>query len=106
MVHGSYRFRASIPRIRSVLSILRTCLNRDTLAEATESHLLQPPRADRADTTDIQLQKALRTLNTNLKRYEQVMGTMEAGESRAGDAFGYLGFIGRAWAGIFRSRGW
>jgi hypothetical protein len=34
------------------------------------------------------------------------MGTMEAGESRAGDMFGYLGFIGRAWAGILRSRGW
>lgn len=72
----------------------------------TESHLLQSPRSDTLDTPDIRLQKALRTLEKNLKRYEQTMGTIEAGESRAGDMFGYLGFIGRAWAGIFRSRGW
>lgn len=71
-----------------------------------ESHLLQPTRSDRVDTPDIRLQKALRTLDTNLKRYEQVMGTMEAGESKVGDMFGYMGFIGRAWAGIIRSRGW
>ena len=72
----------------------------------TESHLLQPPRSTEHASSDIRLQKALRTLDTNLKRYEQVMGTMEAGENKAGDMVGYMGFIGRAWAGILRSRGW
>jgi hypothetical protein len=34
------------------------------------------------------------------------MGTLETGENKAGDMVGYMGFIGRAWAGILRSRGW
>lgn len=34
------------------------------------------------------------------------MSTLESGEQTAGDMLGYLGFIGRAWAGIIRSRGW
>jgi hypothetical protein len=55
---------------------------------------------------DIRLQKALMTLDKNLRRYEGIMGSIEGGEQRAGDMVGYLGFIGRAWAGILRSRGW
>jgi hypothetical protein len=68
-----------------------------------ESHLLQ---AGHETTSELRLSRALRALDSNLKRYEQVMGAVESGEQTAGDALGYLGFIGRAWAGIIRSRGW
>ena len=74
-----------------------------SLTVGVESHLLQ---AGEGTTSDIRLSRALRSLDSNLKRYEQVMGAVESGEQTAGDALGYLGFIGRAWAGIIRSRGW
>jgi hypothetical protein len=72
-----------------------------------ESHLLAAKNeAAGAGSADLRLQKALMTLDRNLRRYEGTMGTIEGGERTAGDMVGYLGFIGRAWAGIIRSRGW
>ncbi|WWD06137.1 hypothetical protein V865_004222 [Kwoniella europaea PYCC6329] len=70
---------------------------------SSESHLLQPYSA-LSSSSNPHLSNALNSLETNLKRYQSTLSSLERTEENLGDTAGFFDFVFRSIGGIARSR--